>query len=269
MRWDEIGWDNTAPATLMDIRAGIDAKGNIVGFDFTQFYPQYQSENVERVAELTGDPAPLVDAQRQYRRCPDVQHRQQPLPAEVDAPDQQLVQGGLDATGGQIATTFAVEQMVDDLAHVANMDPVAFRVQNINQGPSQSLAARGAHCRHPSCELATEGGRIKPVAANIVSGRGVAWSNIDATEASTKMAAIADVTVNKKTGKVTVEHVYQAFSSGLLVYPGGVSNQSDGGITQVLSRLLWEQLRYTKTNVTGLDWVTYPIMRFKESPKVS
>jgi CO/xanthine dehydrogenase Mo-binding subunit len=83
------------------------------------------------------------------------------------------------------------------------------------------------------------------------------------------MAAVADVSVYKKTGKITVEHVYQAFSSGLLVYPGGVSNQSDGGITQVLSRLLWEGLRYTKTNVTGLDWVTYPILRFKEAPKIT
>ena len=26
----------------MDVRAGIDAKGNIVAFDFTQFYPQYE-----------------------------------------------------------------------------------------------------------------------------------------------------------------------------------------------------------------------------------
>ena len=50
MRWDEIGWDNTSPGSLMDVRAGIDAKGNLVAFDFTHFYPQYQSENVRRRA---------------------------------------------------------------------------------------------------------------------------------------------------------------------------------------------------------------------------
>src|SRR4029079_8791268 len=54
MRWDEIGWDQTAPGSLFDVRAGVDAKGNIVGFDFTQFYPQYRGQQVQTTAELAG-----------------------------------------------------------------------------------------------------------------------------------------------------------------------------------------------------------------------
>jgi len=84
-----------------------------------------------------------------------------------------------------------------------------------------------------------------------------------------KVAAIADVSVNKKTGKITVKHVYQAFSAGLLVYPGGVANQNDGGIVQVLSRLLTEQLRLSKTRVVSSDFVSYPILRFKDTPRVT
>ena len=53
------------------------------------------------------------------------------------------------------------------------------------------------------------------------------------------------------------------------MYPGGVANQSDGGITQILSRLLMEQLRTSRTNVTSADFVSYPVMRFKDSPKVT
>ena len=75
--------------------------------------------------------------------------------------------------------------------------------------------------------------------------------------------------MNKKTGKITVKHVYQAFSAGLLVYPGGVENQIVGGITQILSRLLVEQFRYSQTSVTSSDFVTYPILRFKDAPKVT
>jgi len=51
--------------------------------------------------------------------------------------------------------------------------------------------------------------------------------------------------------------------------PGGVANQNDGGIVQVLSRLLVEQLRISQTNVTSSDFVSYPILRFKDSPKVT
>ena len=44
----------------MDIRAGIDAKGNLVAFDFTHFYPQYWSNSVQTNAELSGTPLPAV-----------------------------------------------------------------------------------------------------------------------------------------------------------------------------------------------------------------
>jgi nicotinate dehydrogenase subunit B len=270
MRWDEMGWDNTAPGTLMDIKAGIDANGNIVGFDMAQFYPQYQSENVERVAELTGSSllpsssSGATGAPFTMYHIANSRYLLKSLP---------LLNNWMSADwmrhGAKIATTFAAEQVIDELAHAANMDPVAFRLQNIDQGPANPslLAVMTAVTQAANWQPKVAASNLS--SANIVTGRGMAWYDLGATDASTKMAAVADVSVNKKTGKVTVEHVYQAFSSGLLVYPGGVANQSDGGITQVLSRLLWEQLRYSKTNVTGLDWVTYPIMRFKESPKVT
>ena len=58
-------------------------------------------------------------------------------------------------------------------------------------------------------------------------------------------------------------------SAGLAVYPGGVENQIVGGVTQILSRLLAEQYRYNRTNVTSGDFVSYPILRFKDAPKVT
>jgi CO/xanthine dehydrogenase Mo-binding subunit len=84
-----------------------------------------------------------------------------------------------------------------------------------------------------------------------------------------KTAAIADVSVNKKTGKITVTHIYQAFSAGLAVYPGGIENQLVGGVTQILSRLLVEQMRYTLKQVTRVDFVSYPLLRFKDAPKIT
>ena len=80
---------------------------------------------------------------------------------------------------------------------------------------------------------------------------------------------LVDVEVNKKTGKMTVKHIYGAFSAGLLISPGLVENQLMGGITQIVSRVTVEQVRYTKTNVTSSDFVSYPILRFKDSPKVT
>ena len=52
MRWDEIGWDNTAPGTLMDIRAGIDAKGNLVALDYSHIYPSYMDTTAKWPVQL-------------------------------------------------------------------------------------------------------------------------------------------------------------------------------------------------------------------------
>ena len=103
----------------------------------------------------------------------------------------------------------------------------------------------------------------------LVTGRGIAWSNVDSPKTYAQTAAIADITVNKKTGKITVKHVYQALSVGLSVSIGGIENQIVGGTTQILSRLLVEKYRYDKTRVTSTDFVSYPILRFKDAPKVT
>src|SRR4029078_5995933 len=42
-----------------------------------------------------------------------------------------------------------------------------------------------------------------------------------------------------------------------------------GAAIQGLSRALYEQASWNKDRVTNLDWVSYPILRFKDSPKVT
>ena len=54
------------------------------------------------------------------------------------------------------------------------------------------------------------------------------------------------------------QHVCQAVSTGLAVYPGGIENQIVGGTTQILSRLLVEKYSYNTTNITSTDFVTSP-----------
>jgi CO/xanthine dehydrogenase Mo-binding subunit len=57
MRWDEIGWTRNGPASLMDVRAGIDSQGNLVAMDLTAIYPQYVS-TLWPSSVLAGAPLP-------------------------------------------------------------------------------------------------------------------------------------------------------------------------------------------------------------------
>jgi nicotinate dehydrogenase subunit B len=173
-------------------------------------------------------------------------------------------------------TVFAMEQVVDDLARMSNMDPVAFRIQNVNQGNDwlgkgqshdQLLAVLNAATQAANWQPHVSGSSLSK--DDVVTGRGVAWSNVDSPKTYAQTAAVADVQVNKKTGKLTVKHVYLAASTGLAVSIGGIENQIVGGVTQIVSRVLFEQYRYNKSRVTSTDFVSYPLMRFKDAPGVT
>ena len=81
-------------------------------------------------------------------------------------------------------------------------------------------------------------------------------------------AAIADVEVNKATGKVTVQRITMAHDCGLIVNPDGVRNQVEGNIIQGVSRALLEEVSFDAAGVTSLDWSSYPILKFPEVPEL-
>jgi nicotinate dehydrogenase subunit B len=102
--------------------------------------------------------------------------------------------------------------------------------------------------------------------ANVVTGRGFGFGRHGSAGYS---AAVADVEVNKKTGKITVKHIYAGMDAGLAISPDLIENQMVGATIQGVSRALEEAVKFNKTRVTGLDWVSYPILRVKDTPKVT
>jgi CO/xanthine dehydrogenase Mo-binding subunit len=56
---------------------------------------------------------------------------------------------------------------------------------------------------------------------------------------------------------------------GLAVNPDLVANQIVGQQIMATSRALLEQVKFTTKNVTSVDWVTYPILRFHDAPNVT
>ena len=100
----------------------------------------------------------------------------------------------------------------------------------------------------------------------MAKGRGISYLRYN--NAITYVAAVAEVEVNKATGAIRVTRVCQSHDCGEMVNPNGVANQVEGGVLQTVSRSLMESVSWDRNKVTSVDWVTYPIMRFPEAPKV-
>jgi len=80
---------------------------------------------------------------------------------------------------------------------------------------------------------------------------------------------VADIEVELSTGKIMARHLYGAIDAGLAVNPGCLENQISGMLVQAASRMLKEEVTFNSTNVTSLDWDSYPILRIEECPEVT
>ena len=96
-------------------------------------------------------------------------------------------------------------------------------------------------------------------------GRGIAIGGF----ASSQAAVVAEIEVNRRTGRIRPLHLYAAQVAGLAVYLPGIENQIEGNLIMGASRALLEEVPFDRSRSRALDWISYPILRFKDAPLVS
>jgi len=257
MRWDDHGWDNYGPQGMWDVRAGIDANGRIVGYD-NAVWAMSGTNTRETTQEIAGM-GPLTNL--------GVAAGNSGPTAYAIANRRGVGKSVPVLNGGYLKTAplrspsspnnFPAEQMIDELAHAANMDPIAFRL--LNSGSQRTTEALQSLAQIANWKPKVSASNLS--SDRIVYGRGIALANPG--------GVVTDVMVDKKTGKIRILHMTGVQDVGLAISPGLVQNQMSGSMIQTASRALYEGIRYTKTEVTSTDWVTYPILRFKDHPSVT
>jgi CO/xanthine dehydrogenase Mo-binding subunit len=269
MRWDEHGWDNYSPAVLADVRAGVDADGRLTAIDYTVLgIPEMAMTGVATLQHV-GLPLPLpgigsaaiANTGTQY----DIPNRRvsaKSLPLWDTFFKTSALRGPLTPQ-----TCFACEQMVDELAHAAGIDPYLFRLLNVttaavNDGTGQWRDALAGAAALAGWQPRVAASRLS--SANVVRGRGLAIGGF----AGSQVGVVAELEVDRTTGKIRLHRLSAAQVAGLTVYPDGVRSQLEGNLIMGASRALHEQVAFDTRRATSLDWVTYPIMRFKDHPEV-
>jgi nicotinate dehydrogenase subunit B len=269
MRADEHGWEPKGPAQLDIARAGVDAQGKIIAWDFA-----------DRSLTLTAAPGSGLRllASRQIGMKPTAggnsngsqgagemyafenQKCAAPLIPWVQADETPLRTGYLRAPG-DIARCFASESFIDEIAADLRVDPVQFRLRYLGDNK------RGADALAAVAKQAQWQERASPTAASSGSratGRGVAISN----RAGTICGAVAEVEVDKSSGKVMVQRFILSHDCGLIINPDGLKNQIEGNIIQGVSRALMEEVKFDSSGIKTLDWKSYPVIRFPDVPDI-
>jgi nicotinate dehydrogenase subunit B len=276
-RQEETAWDTKGPAYAIRMRGGLDAEGTLVALDYDaraadHNHLGYNEFDTVLIAQLTGQRKAQPAAGRASFPSDmyGIPHRRMagsviPLPLVWETP---LRTGNLrDPDGPQV--TFASESFIDELAVAAKADPVAFRVKLFESGTGEDSGfkrARSIACVKAAAEQYGWQPRPSPGprgTSEILTGRGIAY----AYRSQTVVAEIAEVEVNRKTGRIWVKRIVCAHDCGLVVNPEALTRTLEGGLLHSLSRTLYEEVRFDGQTITSVDWNSSPTLTHADVPE--
>jgi CO/xanthine dehydrogenase Mo-binding subunit len=279
MRDEETAWDTKGPAYTFKLRGGLDAQGKVTALDYAARsvdynHLGYNEPDTVLIAQLMGirpaqsDPGEAKAPASQYaianqRMTASVVR----LPLVWETP---LRTGNLrDPDGPQV--TFAFESFIDELAAAAKADPVQLRLDLIAGSDEDARFRRARSLATVRAVAETYGWESRPspnprmadIAGPIASGRGIAFTHRNGTV----VATIAEVEVNRETGRVWCKRLVCAHDCGLAINPMGLKHTVECGMLHGLSRALWEEVQFDTEKVTSVDWATHPSLRHSDTPE--
>jgi isoquinoline 1-oxidoreductase beta subunit len=243
-REDDFANDNFRPASQCRIRAGLDKDGNLIAWShkvaapsvWSRIAPQMVKNGVcpDAVSGITDMPYSIPNQLVNYVMVN--------LPIPV----------GFWRSVGFSVNAFAVESLMDELAHAAGKDPVQFRLAHMEKGsrPYNILSL-----------LAEKGGWNRPVPTG--RARGVAVNSCFESFA----AHMAEVSVNAN-GAVTVHKMVCAIDCGTAVYPDAIRAQAEGGVVMGMSTALYERIHFENGGVKTVNYDDYPVLTMSEVPEI-
>ena len=266
MRDQGTGWDPKGPASVHKVRAAIDGSGKVTAYEF-------MSKAFSRV-DVDTNGSKTFDTLAGQTRGGDLKSGDgfgipaesyafdnkragwETIPPLLDRSSPLRTSHLRDPVGPQIH--FASESFIDEVAASLNVDPIEFRLRHVKEARDiallKAVAEKSGWQSRPSPRRDQTG--------NKVSGRGLAYSQRNGT----RVAIVAEVDIDRSTGKIWARKFTVAHDCGQIINPDGLVKCIEGNIVQGVSRTLWEEVTFDRKAVTSVDWLTYPILDITETP---
>lgn len=181
--------------------------------------------------------------------------------------------GALRAPGSN-GIAFAVQSFIDELAHAAGKDPVAFRLDLLaNEQPSPEPAGGSAGSQIPGFNAQRMRGVLELVAEKSQWGKrtlpkgtglGVAFH----FSHRGYFAEVVQATVSRQ-GKVTVDQVWVAADIGSqIINPSNAENQVQGAVLDGLAEALGQEITIERGRTVQSNFHNFPLLRMPQAPPV-
>ncbi|MEA2985437.1 MAG: nicotinate dehydrogenase subunit [Alphaproteobacteria bacterium] len=261
------GWDPKGPASVHKVRAAIDASGKVVAYDFvSKGYSRVEVEangskpHATLAGQLRGVALKPGDNFRVPEESYAFDHKRmawETIAQPLDRASPLRTSHLRDPVGPQIH--FASESFMDEMATALNVDPVEMRLRYVKNNRDiaviKAVAEKSGWQPRPSPRRDQTGDKV--------TGRGIAY----APRSGTRVAIVAEVDVDRSTGKIWARKFTVAHDCGLIINPTNLKQTIEGNVVQGISRTLWEETHFDNKSVTSVDWLTYPILDITETPE--
>jgi CO/xanthine dehydrogenase Mo-binding subunit len=264
MREQEHAWEPFGPAMVTKLKASLDDGGKIVDWQFEVWSNTHSMRPGGAGAMLAAQhmalsikppepkPLPLPEGGGDRNAIPIykfpnahvVHHFIPDMPVRISA---------MRALGAY-HNVFSIESFMDELALLANADPVEFRLKHLDDARGRDVIEKTAQ------EFGWRKGQPPP------SDRGFGFAFARYKNLAAYCAIASEVEVNRETGRARLVRAVAAVDSGQVVSPDGLTNQIEGAIMQSASWTLYEAVTFDESRITSIDWQTYPILRFDAVP---
>jgi CO/xanthine dehydrogenase Mo-binding subunit len=255
MRSDGTAWDPKGPACVHRARAALDASGKVVAYEFVAkgFSRQHIATNESDPADsLIGQSTGIPPKGTQIFGTPAESYgfdskllAWETIPPFVDSCSPLRTGHLRDPVGPEIH--FGSEQFIDELALAAGEDPVAFRLKYLTNPRHQAVVKAVAE---------------KSKWSALGKGKGVAFAERNGTA----VAVVAQVEVDRTSGRIWAKNFWVAHDCGLVINPLQLKQTIEGNVVHGLSRTLFEEVRFDRDSVQSVDWASYPILEMQDAP---
>jgi isoquinoline 1-oxidoreductase len=232
-RAEEFFYDSFRPAAIVKITSGINNEGKISLWDYSVYFA----------------------GQRGSEHFYNIPHHKTTVYGSGwrSSPGTHPFKTGAWRAPANNTNTFARESQIDIMASAAGIDPLEFRLNNLKDERMIKVLKTAAEKFDWAKSLAPSG-----------KGYGIACG----IDTGTYVAHIAEVEVDKTNGKVRVKRVVCAQDMGLSINPQGTILQIEGCITMGLGYALTEEVHFKGGQVLDLNFDSYEITRFSQTPEI-
>ena len=243
-RDEDMQHDFYRPASIVRMKAGLDAQGNLVAMHTTIACPSIQK--VLNPAALSKDGIEL-SAVRSFSDMPYAVANQQ---VDYAMRNGHVQVGNWRAPGQQNA--FYRECFIDELAAAAGRDPVEFRLAMLKEGDKNRRVLEA---------VAKAAGWGSALPAGVYRGVAVADGF------GSYSAMVAEVSVNAA-GAPRVHRIVVAIDSGYVVNPDTCRAQAESNVVYGLGSILYQEINVKDGRVVESNFHDFPLPRIDEMPKV-